>query len=56
MDGSGSFVVTWTDLNTTSGDIWAQRYNASGTAREQLSCQYLYDKRRSTQYRYELVG
>ena len=32
MDASGNFVVTWTNYNTNSGDIWAQRYDSSGVA------------------------
>ncbi len=32
MDSSGNYVIVFTDTNVTSGDIYAQRYNASGVA------------------------
>jgi hypothetical protein len=31
-DGSGNFVITWGDYRNSNGDIYAQRYNSSGTA------------------------
>jgi hypothetical protein len=31
MDGSGSFIITWQDDRTHAFDIYAQRYNSSGT-------------------------
>jgi hypothetical protein len=30
MDANGNYVVVFTDFNVTSGDVYAQRYNASG--------------------------
>lgn len=32
MDGSGNFVITWTDERNDNYDIYAQRYDSSGTA------------------------
>jgi hypothetical protein len=32
MDGSGRFIVAWTDGRNVGYDIYAQRYNSSGTA------------------------
>jgi hypothetical protein len=31
MDGSGNFAITWTDERNGNRDIYAQRYNSSGT-------------------------
>jgi len=31
-DGSGNFVITWTDGRNGDGDIYAQRYSSDGTA------------------------
>jgi hypothetical protein len=31
MDGSGNFVITWADARNVNADIYAQRYNSSGT-------------------------
>jgi hypothetical protein len=31
MDGSGNFVITWQDYRNGNYDIYAQRYNSSGT-------------------------
>jgi hypothetical protein len=31
MDGSGNFVITWGDYRNGNSDIYAQRYNSSGT-------------------------
>ncbi len=31
MDGSGNFIITWTDYRNGNPDIYAQRYNSSGT-------------------------
>ena len=31
MDGSGNFVITWYDTRNGGADIYAQRYNSSGT-------------------------
>jgi hypothetical protein len=31
MDGSGNFVITWDDWRNGNHDIYAQRYNSSGT-------------------------
>jgi hypothetical protein len=32
MDGSGNFVIAWTDGRSGGGDIYAQRFNSAGTA------------------------
>lgn len=32
MDADGDFVITWSSLNGTDWDVYAQRYNASGVA------------------------
>ncbi|MFK7888897.1 MAG: LamG-like jellyroll fold domain-containing protein, partial [Gammaproteobacteria bacterium] len=32
MDAGGNYVVVWTDNNSNSGDIYLQRYDASGVA------------------------
>ena len=32
LDGSGNFVITWQDYRYGNWDIYAQRYNSSGTA------------------------
>ncbi len=31
LDGSGNFIITWTDYRNGNSDIYAQRYNSSGT-------------------------
>jgi len=32
MDGDGNFAVTWTHYNGSNNDVYARRYNSSGTA------------------------
>jgi len=34
MDGSGNFVITWDDLRNGNPDIYAQRFNSSGTPQD----------------------